>query len=266
MRIFKIWVEHIQELEIDGIKQSSRFWGGSNVSEADALEKAKHKSIKAQKIIDGEVEREEHYVVDIMEEIVDKIDDDNIITRNRYGALVLNSSKMLFIDIDTHRKSFFDELFRTKLSQKELMQKRIERKVRRSRYADLGFRLYETFKGYRLLVTNKDFDPQSVESKRMMKDFNADYLYEALCRRQNCYRARLTPKPYRIKQKKIRVNYPKRSLEEQENLNSWIRDYDDKSSKYSTCRLVKEFGNVEMNQIIAFHDKWTKVKWSKKLA
>jgi len=266
MRIFKIWVEHIQELEIDGIKQPSRFWGGSNISEADALEKAKRKSIKAQKIINGEEERDEHYVVDIMEEIVDKIDDDNIITRNRYGALVLNSSKMLFIDIDTHVKSLFDVLFREKLSRKELMLRRIERKVRKARYSNLGFRLYETFKGYRLLVTNKDFAPQSAESRRMMKDFKADWLYERLCVKQNCYRARLTPKPYRVKQKKIRVTYPKRSLEEQENLNSWIRDYDDKSSKYSTCRLVKEFGNVEMNQIIAYHDKWTKVKWSKKLA
>lgn len=99
-----------------------------------------------------------------------------------------------------------------------------------------------------------------------MKDFHADYLYDALCVKQNCYRARLTPKPYRIKQKRIKVMYPVRSTAEQDQLGDWIKEYRDKSSRYSTCHLVKEFGKVEMNSVIAYHDRWAKVKWSKRLA
>lgn len=266
MRIFKFWIEYSKELDIDGTRQLSKAFGGSNISESDAIEDAKNKLVKTQRIINGELKKDEEYESDIIEEIVEKIDNENIITRNRYGALVLNSKKILFIDIDTYTKSIIDILFKKKLSLKELMLVKIEKTIKQNKYSNLGFRVYETSKGYRVLVTNKDFDPRSKESKNIMNDFNADYLYRWLCIKQNCYRARLTPKPYRIKQKKIKVIYPNRTNEQQEVLLDWIKEYEQRSTRYSTCRLIKQFGKIKMNSVIEYHDKLTGIKWSNKLA
>lgn len=266
MRIFKFWIEYSKELDINGTKQSSKVFGGSNISESDAIEDAKNRLIKAQKIINGEIGKDDEYESDIIEEIIEKIDNDNIITRNRYGALVLNSKKMMFIDIDSYSKSILDILFKKKLSQKELMLNKIEKTIKQNKYSDFGFRVYETKKGYRVLVTNKDFNARSKESKRMMSDFNSDYLYRWLCIKQNCYRARLTPKPYRIKQKRIKVYYPNRNDEQQQTLSNWIKEYEQKSSRFSTCHLIKQFGKVKMNSVIEYHDKLTGIKWPNKLA
>lgn len=266
MRIFKYWIEHSKELYIEGIKQSSKVFGGSNVSEIEAIHDAEKKLIKAQKIINGELRKDDTYEADIIEEIVEKIDDENIITRNRYGALILNSKKLLFIDIDNYSKTIFDFLFKNKYTSKELMLHKIEKTAKKDKYSNFGFRVYETSKGFRVLVTNKEFNPRSHESKSIMNDFNSDYLYRWLCIKQNCYRARLTPKPYRIKQKGIRVIYPNRNDEQQQKLSNWIKDYEQKSQKFSTCHLVKQYGKVQMNDVIEYHDKVTGIKSGYKLA
>ncbi|CAA0199066.1 hypothetical protein [Tenacibaculum maritimum] len=266
MRIFKFWIEHSKELNLNGIKQSSKVFGGSNISELDAIKDAERKLDSVQKIINGELEKNAEYESDIIEEIIEKIDEQNIVTRNRYGALVLNSKNMMFIDIDSYSKSILEMLFKKKIPVKELMLQKIVKTIKQHKYADFGFRVYETSKGYRVLVTNKDFNPRSKESKRMMADFNADHLYRLLCIRQNCYRARLTPKPYRIKQKGIKVVYPNRSNEEEQVLSNWLKEYTQKSTKYATCNLVREFGSVAMNAAIQYHDETAGVKWPNKLA
>ncbi|MGJ8685662.1 MAG: hypothetical protein ACSHWW_13610 [Nonlabens sp.] len=266
MRIFKYWKQHTKVLFIDGTQQPSTAYGGSNLSESDALQDAEFKLMKAQQIINGELYKDTDYEADIMEEIIDTIDENNIITRNRYGALVLNSKNLMFIDIDDYFKSFTDLFFRSKLSQKELMLRKIEKTASKSAFKHLGFRVYETHKGYRVLVTNKDFDARSWESKSMMKNFNADYLYRWLCIKQNCYRARLTPKPHRIKQKRIKVIFPDRTTLQQQELTNWLNDYDQKSQDYSSCHLVKEIGNVRMNDAIEYHDRVTNIKWPSPLA
>ena len=266
MRIFKYWIEHSQELTVGSTKQLSKVFGGSNISEAHAIQDAKNKLHKAQQIIDREISKDEGYEADILEEIIDTIDHDNIITRNRYGALVLNSKKVMFIDVDDYSKTLSDAFFRSKLSKKQLMLRKIEKTAKQQQYAKLGFRVYETHKGYRILVTNKEFDPRSKESKRMMRDFNADYLYRWLCIKQNCYRARLTPKPYRIKQKGIKVIYPHRDNEQEQQLARWVKDYNQKSQRFSTCHLVAEYGTIQKSAAIDYHDKHTGVTWSNKLA
>lgn len=260
MRIFKYWVEHSKELNIDGLKQPSKVFGGSNVSTFEAIQDAENKLLKVQQIINGELGKDNEYEADILEEIIEKIDDANIVTRNRYGALVLNTKELMFIDVDAYSKTLFDVIFRRKYSLKELMLLNIEKTANKKVYADFGFRVYETANGFRILITNKAFDPRSKESKRIMIDFNSDYLYRWLCMKQNCYRARLTPKPYRVKQKKIKVIYPNRTEQQEQELSNWLNEYEQKNKSFSTCRLVKEFGRTRMNKVIEYHDKVTGVK------
>jgi hypothetical protein len=266
MRIFKYWVEHSKELNIDGIKQPSKVFGGSNVSEFEAIKDAENKLSNVQRIINGELEKDKEYEADILEEIIEKIDDVSVVTRNRYGALVLNTKELMFIDVDHYSKTVFDFIFRRKYSLKELMLRNIEKTANKKIYADFGFRVYETANGFRILITNKAFAPRSQESKRIMSDFNSDYLYRWLCVKQNCYRARLTPKPYRVKQKKIKVIYPNRNELQQQELLNWVNEYEQKNKSFSTCRLVKEYGRTRMNKVIEYHDKITGVKLAATLA
>jgi len=268
MRIFKYWIEHSKDLTIaEGIQQVSKVFGGSNISIEDAKKDAEIKLEKAQKIINGEFRKDESYEADIIEEIIHEIDKDNIITRNRYGALVLNSRKLMFIDIDDYSKrSFWDKIFNRKLTQKELILKQISKTIKKGKYADLGFRVYETFKGFRVIVSGKDFSPRSKESKSIMKDFSADNLYRWLCIKQNCYRARLTPKPHRIKQNRIKVIFPNRTKTEQEIIENWIQSYESNSNNFATCKLVLEYGRSYSNRVIDYHDKHTRISTNLNLA
>lgn len=100
MRIFKYWTSITTEIIIGDQKQESKVYGGSNQSIKEAFEDAKRRLLQVPKLINGEIQREQDYEADIIEEIFDQIDDNNIVTRNRYGALVLNSKNIMFIDVD----------------------------------------------------------------------------------------------------------------------------------------------------------------------
>ena len=279
MRIFKYWVPYSQKLKIDGntskqgyngntIQNSEHVfttYGGSNFSEDEAEEDAKRKLERVQKIMDGEIyPNDEDYEADIMEEIIHQIDSDNIVTRNRYGAEVLNCKKIMFIDVDNCSRGLFD-IFRG-LSNKESTLKKITKKCKNTRFSHLGFRVYETFKGFRIMVIHKEFDPKSDESIKIMKAFNADYLYRRLCIKQNCYRARLTPKPFRINQKGIRFIFPKKDIIQEERIVKWIKEYDSKSENFASCKLVFQHGRPTTNRVIDYHDKKTKALTEYKLA
>jgi len=266
MRIFRFWAEYGTVLDVHGMPQAAKARGGSNISVEDALEDAKEKLNKAQRIINGEIGRDKNYETDIVEEIIETIDEHNIVTRNRYGALVLNSKNLLFIDIDQYRRTLFDRIFRSSIPTKQLMLQRIQTTMQKPRYATFGFRLYETAKGYRLLVTGVDFAPRSLESKMLMRAFEADMLYQWLCVEQNCYRARLTPKPYRIEQKAIRVSYLGRTHQQQQELDAWVHAYTNRSRAFSTCRLISSSAIAQTNRVIEYHDRVTGVYNNYRLA
>lgn len=287
MRIFKYWQKVSKEFPIDpyvyqetnniriieenGVKkayQTTTCYGGSNISEEDAIANAKIKLQHIESRINGEPYNYE-YNVDIQEEIIYKLNDSNIITRNRYGALVLNTDEIMFIDVDHPKITFsrlFFEMFGSKFNAKALMLKDIYKELKRAKHQDKAFRIYETFKGYRIIVCGSKFDPNSKESNRMMLDFNADYLYRILCKKQECYRARLTPKPNRINLKDLRYKFPKIDEQEKDRLISWVKEYDQKSINYASCKFISAHNYNYKNTIVELHDKITDANTSKPLA
>ncbi len=135
---------------------------------------------------------------------------EDAITRNRYGAEVLNSTSCLFVDIDEPVFRLW-QVFRRVRSREQKKQAILEFVGRRLKKPDLngfGIRVYETHSGIRLILEGKAMDPRSKESKSLLRSFHADRLYATLCRKRSCYRARLTPKPHRIKMKSIRLSRP----------------------------------------------------------
>ncbi|MEL6971155.1 MAG: hypothetical protein AAFO02_13375 [Bacteroidota bacterium] len=262
MRIFRYWTKYSATLNIEGKEQVSSVYGGSNDSLEDAVREAKAKLAKVEERIRRGRRRyqdDKSYEANILEEVIQEVDAQNIITRNRYGALVLNSTDHMFIDIDQNKRfmNFWDRLLRDNIPRKQLLQQKIIKKLSSSKYRGLKIRLYETNNGFRVIILNQVDSPRKPEMRSIMKGLYVDRTYFHLCLWQNCYRARLTPKPYRIKQKGIRVKYPERSLAEKQQLDTWVEEYEAKSSNFATCKLVYASEKLVHDKVIHLHDQLT---------
>lgn len=105
-------------------------------------------------------------------------------------------------------------------------------------------RVYRTPRGYRVLVMHKTFAPDSREAQQFMKAIRGDPLYALMCRNQKCFRARVSPKPWRIGVEHIRPRpgvWPIKR-ERMTDRRRWVERYDDKARGYASCRFVKTFG------------------------
>jgi len=207
--------------------------------------------------------------VEIREEILRIIDDHLSITRNRYGASILNTENMMILDIDKPRMIIGD-LFKRKNAQ--LAKVRIFNTVRKlaatPKYKEYSFRLYETYQGSRVIVLGKDFDPRDRETKRMMDEFNCDPLYTFLCIRQGCYRARLTPKPYRMKMRGYKVKFPREGDDSE--FQQWLSQYELNSrnfNDFNAGRFIEQIGmNHCLSDVIRLHDEMTGINFRQPLA
>ena len=121
-----------------------------------------------------------------------------VVTRNRYGALVLNTARVPFIDVDAPSPSGLAGLKRL-FGGGPAVDPTLERiRAACARHPRHTFRVYRTHSGYRLLAYDTARDPASEETAAFLKDFDADPAFVMLCRLQKSFRARLTPKPWRI--------------------------------------------------------------------
>ncbi len=264
MKIYKFWTVEKQKITIDGTVQEVTCYGGSNISIEDARVRAREKIEKIERKIAGERHLFDGYEAEIREEILQIIDDHSAITRNRYGAQVLNTENVMFLDIDKPKVTF-SGLFKKKDNQSAKTQIfEMVRKLATTKYKDYCFRIYETYQGARVIVFGKDFDPRARETKKMMDEFNCDPLYTMLCIKQGCYRARLTPKPYRIKVRGYKVKYPR---DDDSEFQRWLSEYESVSRGFSVCKLIEQIGTGPYNNdVIRIHDELTGIAYPQKLA
>jgi hypothetical protein len=264
MRVFKFW--HLAEstVLIDGAEKPISCFGGSNFSETDALADGQRRLEAVKRRIAGIDKakgRGPDYEGDIREEPLKWIGDQDVVTRNRYGAEVLNTTSFVFVDIDEAARSIWQVFGRppSRDQRKKAILQFLAKRFQKPDLKGLGIRVYETHSGVRLILGIQAMDPRSKESKKLLRSFNADRLYADLCAKQNCYRARLTPKPYRIKMKSLRLRYP---YEEKDRvrIDEWTREYDAKSQGFSSCRLVQVLGNEIISPAIRLHDERTKAQ------
>jgi len=265
MKIYKYWTIEKQRILIDGAEQEVTCYGGSNVSVEDARGKAREKAEKIQRKIAGEKHLFEDYEAEIREELLQTIDDHSVITRNRYGARVLNVENLMILDIDKPKSSFGD-LFKKKDTQADKVKNfDLVRKLATTKYKEYGFRLYETYQGARVIVLGKSFDPRDRETKKVMDEFNCDPLYTMLCIRQGCYRARLTPKPSRMKVRGYKVKYPREG--DDSDFQRWVSEYETVSRSFSVCKFIEQVGaSHSANDVVRFHDDVTGVGYPQRLA
>ena len=192
-----------------------------------------------------------------------------VISRNRYGALVLNTDKVMFADIDfpsVVSTGFWDSLVLLFSPSKKAERMKIVKDISMEEIrkwfeqnSSRSFRLYRTYAGFRLLFTDTTYDPTAEDSKRILRELMADHLYCTLTERKKCFRARLGPKPWRCNSDRPPSSFPWASAEEENEYRVWEEKYSEISEKYSTCEFVEEFGipsgNPVIQRVVDYHDK-----------
>ena len=147
---------------------------------------------------------------EIIQEISNGLERMAVITRNAAGSLVLNTARVMFIDVDLMQislwkgqslgqilKNIFGFPRAKAMSREQQVLEHIQQW--HAQHPDFGMRIYRTKAGFRLLMTHALFDPNSSEVAQIMKELECDNRYRRLCAIQSCFRARLTPKYWRIK-------------------------------------------------------------------
>ena len=133
-----------------------------------------------------------------------------------------------------------------------------------------SLRLYRTRAGLRALVTHDLFDPAADATLAVLRSVGSDPLYVRLCKAQNCFRARLTPKPWRCGHKANPVRWPMENGDQQARFQRWQSRYDAMQSRYATCRFLETLGNnrvlPEVARIIEVHDRVTRCEEPLELA
>ena len=250
----------------EGRKLALRQWGWSQESVADALSLAGRRVAEVAARLTGGVTSHQYLYGSrqpLREEIVRYLGDDRergyaVVTRNRYGALVLNTSRVPFIDVDVAAPPALEGLKRL-FGRGPAVDPTLER-IRDAcgRHPRQAFRVYRTHSGYRVLATNTYLDPASDETQDFLRGFGADPDFAKLCRVQASFRARLTPKPWRCDVPAPPGQHPRDPATQQE-FGAWLLKYETASRAHATCAFVEAIGSAppdsDVRGIVDEHDR-----------
>ena len=106
------------------------------------------------------------------------------------------------------------------------------------------WRLYRTPVGFRMLILHRPFDPTDPEVEATFKGLCADKLYALLCRKQQCFRARVSAKPWRIGCERMPPSHAVWPIlsEKMPEREKWIDGYERTAVGFAACRFEGEFG------------------------
>jgi hypothetical protein len=199
-----------------------------------------------------------------------------VITRNSYGALVMNARELMFVDIDREDASGPAEAARDVISSVLSLFGKSKPAPATAPVADavvagiqrvaehnsLAVRVYKTAAGYRVLVVNQPFEAGSGRSDALLREFASDTLYIRLCKMQESFRARLTPKPWRCGLRPPPVTFPFENPKDEAAFREWEAKYTATVARYATCRFVGSYGSGGVQagfaDLIQCHDQETK--------
>jgi hypothetical protein len=289
MQIPRFWAkDEGGDVDPSGRRWHLTMWGWSSSSVAEAGQVARERLTQAlEKVRRGERLAGGYYPrLPLREEILRTVQhggvDVAVVTRNRYGAEVLNTDQVLIADVDRDlepRAAGLDvvrevgkrlgRLFGGKvplagqleeqpsLTPEQEAVAEVERWA--ARHPTYGVRTYRTAAGLRVIVTGAQAPPSSELARRLMAELGSDPLYMELCSQHDTYRARLTPKPWRAGWRSPVVRWPYESDGARREFASWLAGYERASGDRSTCRLASTSGpqpppGSAEGIVIALHD------------
>ena len=257
-------------------------WGSSSRSPEEAKQEGDRRARRAFEIVALAGQKPDDYDYrdrSIREEILDRVIEEGaeiaLITRNRYGARVLNCAKVLFADVDVEPVQLVGlvanllEMFGAGKGKAARHREAVQAAIGRvqawaGRNAAHGFRLYRTHGGLRLLFTDKLYEPNTPETTRILEELQSDPLYIRLTQKQECFRARLTAKPWRCGcSRPPAAAYPWRDAAAERVFHEWVRKYEAHGAGFRTCEFVGHFGAVgcmpAITKIVELHDRETRI-------
>ena len=290
MKFPKYWARADSEAEArDGESVTITVWRWSDSSQAEAEARARETAQAAAEraVRDGTWPEHYHYADrPLREEVLKEFTDDQgeqtaVISRTAYGSLVLNAARVMFVDVDLPpppAAGCLGALFAKRKAEEQAAAWRDEREkdelavlgewVMRNR--DWGVRIYRTFAGLRYLITHAPMAPDTDEARFALTELNADPLFIKLCHVQQCFRARLTPKPWRLatgsraKLNRPTVKWPYLTKDEEAAFREWRTNYDAACANHATCTLVGTLGTEAVHPhiapIVRLHDEMTRVR------
>jgi hypothetical protein len=191
-----------------------------------------------------------------------------LITRNRYGTLVLNAAEVFFADIDfppPRPAGFLDAvltLFQPARRERRRKDAEDATLLRVKRWADENrgrrYRLYRTLAGLRLVLTDRLYSPKGTDTANLMSELEVDPLYRKLTLKQECFRARLTPKPWRCGCEKPPAAFPWPEEADRQRFQQWVEKYNQCAAGYRACELIGEQGHPAdlpaLREVLRVHD------------
>ena len=279
MNIPKIWVKAEREVRGKRGPMQLAAWGWSANDRSEAQRLANEKLERMVRRVEQTQELSHDYAYGtrpMREEIIQELHTRGgelagVVTRNSYGALVLNTSQVMFVDIDLPAEGFAQRLGRLFGRRRSAEAETLERvKTGLGEVSAAVFRVYRTAAGFRLLATDRLFQPGSSESESIMQAVAADPAFVKLCRIQESFRARLTPKPWRCGLSLPPGRHPREDGFDREKFAEWLAQYERNIASKGTCRLVEEVGSgwvhEQVEPILKLHDETTKASASLALA
>lgn len=266
MKLAKYWARASSDTLYNKHQITARGW--SEVSFEAACEDAKQRAERlVQRLLQGATDARRYVYGDrpLPEPVLEELNGTNasaVVTRNSYGAMILNTQKLFISDIDDSSSQstpgIFGWLFgtRSRTRADEIVSNLKSRGVK-------NFRLYRTAQGYRAIVLDDLIDPASTKSEDLHKAVGADPAYRHLCKLQQSFRARLTPKPWRIGESNPPSSFPFMTNEEESRFEMWRQNYTKLCEGYATCKLVEVINDgypiKGVDQILQYHDRLCKV-------
>ncbi len=277
MNIPQFWAKaSAEEYDSNGKAIRAESWGWSDSSDGEARDRAKDRARRVvRRLAAGEVLGNSYEYDDrpIKEERIREVES-NVITRTGYGSLVLNCPDTMFIDVDVPQAKS-GGLFQTlrglfgkkQPAQPDAAIERLKEFQRSNR--QWSFRVYATHSGFRYLVTHARQDPNDSGLLRVMDALGTDPLYMKLCKSQKCFRARVSPKPWRCGLTSPNVRFPFPDEGRRKVFELWKADYDSFSNEYATARFIESVGDrvdSGLRSTIELHDSMCKTSSALPLA
>lgn len=275
MKIARHWIrESVVETDAGGTKHTGTAWGWSADSVDEARQRARQSAQRvAQWLASGnrfgknQPPRSAQYLYRLdrpaREEIVQELHDaagevTALITRNGYGALCLNCQDLMFVDLDFGRPKpqpfkLLMSLFGKKASapapdSEAGILDRVRNWSAAHRY--YAARLYRTAAGFRLAIVDQPMRAADPAAKAILEELGSDPLYRQLCEVQECFRARLTPKPWRMGVD-MPQRFPLADATAEALQRDWLREYNEAAQRFATCQLVETFGSSNIDASLA---------------
>ena len=278
-------------------------WSNDNQEAAEQMARERAQQALDQLIAGQSVWRQERKVaygggqgLPIREEVVERQGED-VLTRNGYGALCLNTPDVFFADIDADQVLKLGrwgwmvsalisvwlgcvvmELFPTQTPMAWLgmvvlallfvtplmvggmgalyriwidLRGGILGVVRRAladhlgRHPDHHFRIYRTPAGIRVLAMHDTMNPNGEAAQNLFAVLPCDRLYVLMCQQQQCYRARVSGKPWRMNVERLRgPQWPITDPQALERRQEWIKHYESVAPNFAACQFAEAVGDI----------------------